>query len=203
MGRPLLSRPSCVICSLPVKRASQKTCSRICASRSSAQVRSHKLTLKCEFCGNSFKAKRSRAALQQANGYPVRFCSRPCQNESYVKNHDFVCTRCGDKKSPDEFFVDNVKRRGYVARCKSCYVKDRHDRLAIQAGRPRPDCCDICEEVSKDIVFDHCHATGRFRGWLCNRCNLTLGHVKDNKELLTKMISYLHCNSAITHDGKY
>jgi hypothetical protein len=66
------------------------------------------------------------------------------------------------------------------------------------AGRPRPEVCDICGQFDRRIVFDHCHASGAFRGWLCDRCNRTLGHVKDNTQLLTKMIAYLegHYGSA-------
>ena len=30
------------------------------------------------------------------------------------------------------------------------------------------------------LVFDFCHRTARFRGWLCNRCNLALGSFHDD-----------------------
>ena len=58
------------------------------------------------------------------------------------------------------------------------------------AGRPRPANCELCAEAAF-TKFDHCHMTGKFRGWLCDRCNRTLGQVKDSRELLAKMIEYL------------
>ncbi len=65
------------------------------------------------------------------------------------------------------------------------------DRLTQQAGRERPTTCDICEEEASRICFDHSHAKGHFRGWLCDRCNRTLGQVKDDVGLLRKLIAYL------------
>ena len=38
---------------------------------------------------------------------------------------------------------------------------------------------------------DHCHETGKVRGVLCWSCNIALGHVKDNVEVLSKMIEYV------------
>jgi hypothetical protein len=63
-------------------------------------------------------------------------------------------------------------------------------RLVAAAGRPRPTVCDLCK-LDAVTVFDHDHTTGDFRGWLCTRCNLTLGRVKDDVDLLMKMIDYL------------
>lgn len=60
----------------------------------------------------------------------------------------------------------------------------------IKAGSSRPDKCGICFEVCKPD-FDHCHKTNQFRGWLCRRCNLVLGMVKDDTELLGRLATYL------------
>lgn len=71
----------------------------------------------------------------------------------------------------------------------------REKRLAEIAGRPRPNVCDICEEPNtrrNDVIaFDHCHKHGHFRGWLCDRCNTTIGAAEDKPELLRKMADYL------------
>jgi len=62
-----------------------------------------------------------------------------------------------------------------------------------RAPRPRPEQCELCGALGV-ICFDHNHATGEFRGWLCRRCNITLGMVKDNRELLLAMVNYLLLN---------
>lgn len=65
------------------------------------------------------------------------------------------------------------------------------DRQIRQAGRPKPEHCEICGSIGR-ICFDHDHATGLFRGWICHRCNLGLGYVSDDTEILEKMITYLN-----------
>lgn len=50
--------------------------------------------------------------------------------------------------------------------------------------------CAICQRAGK-ICLDHIHATGKFRGWLCDRCNRTLGLMKDDPALLRKMTDYI------------
>lgn len=71
----------------------------------------------------------------------------------------------------------------------------RERRLAELAGRPRPLICEVCEsenERRKDVIaFDHCHKTGKFRGWLCDRCNMTIGAAADDPSLLRKLADYL------------
>lgn len=51
--------------------------------------------------------------------------------------------------------------------------------------------CAICREDNKKLVFDHCHETGKARGWLCHRCNLLLGHVENNILLFDAVVLYL------------
>lgn len=52
--------------------------------------------------------------------------------------------------------------------------------------------CYIClEAFIKRASVDHCHKSGKIRRLLCNNCNVALGNVKDNPEILKKMIIYL------------
>jgi len=41
------------------------------------------------------------------------------------------------------------------------------------------------------LSIDHCHDTGKIRGLLCFRCNLTLGYAQDNPTILEKAASYI------------
>lgn len=59
-----------------------------------------------------------------------------------------------------------------------------------RAGRPKPSHCECCGDPAK-LVFDHCHTTGKFRGWICQQCNHALGHVRDDPVRLSKLITYL------------
>ena len=59
------------------------------------------------------------------------------------------------------------------------------------AGRKKPKQCELCHQQGR-ICFDHDHENGKFRGWICNKCNAVLGLVGDNVSLLAKMIEYLN-----------
>ena len=63
-------------------------------------------------------------------------------------------------------------------------------KIKYSLVRPKSEQCEICGAMGK-ICYDHDHKTGKFRGWICSRCNLTLGMVKDNTELLDSMIKYI------------
>lgn len=58
------------------------------------------------------------------------------------------------------------------------------------AGRKKPEQCEVCGSIGR-ICFDHNHTTGKFRGWICARCNIVLGLVKDNSELLKSLSEFL------------
>jgi hypothetical protein len=38
-------------------------------------------------------------------------------------------------------------------------------------NRPVPAHCECCGDIATIIHLDHCHASGRFRGWVCPSCN--------------------------------
>ena len=69
------------------------------------------------------------------------------------------------------------------------------------APRPRPEICEVCGAFGRDsklgICYDHDHTTNKFRGWICYRCNVALGMVKDNAETLIALAEYLK-NSRLT-----
>ena len=70
-------------------------------------------------------------------------------------------------------------------------TRQRKSLTKIQrANRPKPEQCEVCSNLGK-IVFDHDHKTGKFRGWICQNCNLALGFSKDNPETLILLANYL------------
>lgn len=99
------------------------------------------------------------------------------------------------------------KRRYRMKNAERIAEEERKRRLAAHrqkteaaASRPRPDRCEVCggEEGPRKraMHWDHNHTTGEFRGWLCARCNMTLGQVKDDPALLRKLAEYLENNHA-------
>ena len=93
------------------------------------------------------------------------------------------CAECG--------FIDVVfKTRWKCGNAQRALRKITYHRAMEKKYPNRPKNCEICGEDGK-ICWDHDHKTGLFRGWLCNRCNRTLGFVYDNPELLRNLANYL------------
>lgn len=58
--------------------------------------------------------------------------------------------------------------------------------------------CAVCDrpyamitDTKCNLVVDHCHTTGEIRGLLCNTCNTTIGHMKDDPNRLRRMADYI------------
>ena len=63
-------------------------------------------------------------------------------------------------------------------------------RLGLPDAAARVGPCELCGRV-ESRSWDHDHKSGLFRGWLCSRCNLVLGRVEDDGELLAAMSEYV------------
>lgn len=109
-----------------------------------------------------------------------------------------ACSRCKEVKPLTEFHSRSEGSR-LKSQCKDCIQSQRAQRLynitrddfermlMKQEGR-----CAICKTIPKrKLDIDHCHQTGKVRGLLCNRCNIVLGQVEDNVELLKCAVEYL------------
>lgn len=78
----------------------------------------------------------------------------------------------------------------------------KQDRYAML--NDQDSCCTICDrkvhieglankETNNDnrAVIDHCHITGSVRGILCATCNLAIGKLNDDPNLLTKALLHI------------
>lgn len=72
----------------------------------------------------------------------------------------------------------------------------RKEHLEIIAGRQKPEICEICGGKGR-ICFDHDHKTGKFRGWICEHCNVLLGFAKEDINRLKLLVKYLKNNSTV------
>lgn len=63
--------------------------------------------------------------------------------------------------------------------------------------------CPICKREQIALCQDHDHETGINREMICMRCNMVLGSVKDNPELLRSMASYLEIHMQVAEANGY
>ena len=48
--------------------------------------------------------------------------------------------------------------------------------------------CQLCGKHENPLHFDHCHATGLYRGALCKQCNVALGKLGDQLDLVIERL---------------
>jgi hypothetical protein len=87
-----------------------------------------------------------------------------------------------------------LNRRRYGLKAYGLTVDEYQSMLVKQEGN-----CAICGDSLSDSLdslgrgnhVDHCHETGIVRGILCSRCNLGLGHFRNDPHILESAIRYL------------
>jgi len=159
-------------------------------------------TLTCLYCGKEFSNPARR-------GPDRKFCSPPCKDRwwrgEYGRRRQAApprpCERCGGP----------VAHKTGRPVCKDCRVDDRsqpyrrdvqlkslygitqadYDRLlALQYGR-----CAICGTTNPGTRgtwrVDHDHETGQVRSLLCDRCNLGIGYMQDDPDILMAAARYV------------
>ena len=114
-------------------------------------------------------------------------------NRNYRRSNCKVCDKERHRSYKESNrTVVNKKRVEYNRTKRAFFPPDLfEERLTSQGG-----VCAICgaEEAGGRGQFhaDHDHATETPRGVLCHRCNIALGHFRDNPEILQSAIEYLN-----------
>lgn len=126
------------------------------------------------------------------------------------------CTKCKIEKPKTLIFFPphNKKKNGLDSWCRECrnfyrseirrgkYRDIISDELLIETQKEANGKCNICGKISK-LSVDHDHKTNKFRGLLCDNCNLGLGHFKDDPLLLEFAIIYLGLSNGLISAQDY
>ena len=104
-----------------------------------------------------------------------------------------ICIRC-DHLKPIDVFEKKKRELNHRNICRHCRtgaqrVTQRLRRKHIKLHGPPPGGCGICGKG--DIVFDHCHFTNQFRGWICRSCNSGIGKMGDTWRDVQSRADYL------------
>lgn len=94
--------------------------------------------------------------------------------------------------------LDRVRATGRVSSRKRYTEKYGITREEYENRRSSVSGCEICGEMpanGKALHLDHCHVTGRLRGFLCENCNRALGMMKDDPDRLRAAAEYLETTS--------
>lgn len=157
------------------------------------------------YYAKTIERRREKAKERYQNETPEQREARNAYHREYIKNNRearLETQRRYREKNRDELRAahhayirdDNGKPNAKYLHKKKRIIEMRAIDRETLAGRPRPLACEVCGGPPSDkrgMTFDHCHTTGRFRGWLCRNCNLALGYVRDNSQLLRALADYL------------
>lgn len=149
----------------------------------------------CEFpgCGNRRNGK--TYCMAHEDHFRAGQELRPLQRRAYIIDGQKECMDC-ERVLPVEMFYKHGQ--SVIPRCKDCQaIKARRIRYGIPRDQviemmTRP--CDACgtEELSdRQRHIDHDHDTGEVRGVLCHRCNVALGMVRSDPQVLRGLIAYM------------
>lgn len=140
---------------------------------------------------------RAEAARLGAKKY---FTGKPCSNGHIAPRYAVgCCTECMKAAQRNWHSQHPAKQAEYARRC---YAKNpdgprqrslKYARAKLPTPtRPSPAACECCGKVfSKTPRLDHDHATGAFRGWLCDTCNRGIGMFGDTLAGVMRAVNYL------------
>lgn len=122
------------------------------------------------------------------------------------------CSKCNVVKPSTQFKTntsgsDHFDKDGYRLlrpECIDCAnkisigktkAKQAAKRIGIPYKAPPGTSCAICNKPPNSrqpLVFDHCHETDTFRGYLHNSCNRSIGVFGDDIQGLLNVLNYLN-----------
>jgi hypothetical protein len=106
------------------------------------------------------------------------------------------CRDCGDILIKENMTYAYFRKDGTKVPksiCKGCTTKQRNVRAELERDNPHPregSACQCCNKIAR-LNLDHCHASNRFRGWLCRECNLSIGLLGDSRKGVCQALVYL------------
>jgi hypothetical protein len=132
----------------------------------------------CKACNLAYKAAR-----QQENPQPVIERVQRWQRENRERH---LATQRARRQRPD---VKAKSRAEHLRKTFSLTPGEYDQMLAEQDGG-----CAICGREPRpgaSLHVDHDHRSGRIRKLLCFSCNAAIGHLRDDRDRLQRVIAYL------------
>jgi len=133
----------------------------------------------------------------------VREKIRKYDNERYKKSDKRRLQKHESTKRIRATLEGKIKRsiiesRIYAKKMGHCPVDPDTVKIPHEDGL-----CDFCGNPpgKRRLCLDHCHETGRFRGWLCDKCNTAFGRFGDNVEGFERAIEYLKNGRPVSQGG--
>lgn len=126
-------------------------------------------------------------------------CDNLLTDEVVMKNGGYIlCKKCISLARKDYYSrTKEIKKEIYAKSCRESFLKFKYGTseeeyrklLELQLGG-----CAICKQPCKSgnrLAIDHNHKTNEIRGLLCHNCNVALGLMNEDENLIWNMLEYL------------
>lgn len=137
-------------------------------------------------------------------GRSCKDCTKEHRLSYYERNKEQIKARVSayQKANPEVNARSRAKRKANGKRrlhdLKQNYgvTPEQYAEMLERAG----GVCEICGRVPSEVskkgpCVDHCHDTSKVRGILCAPCNMGIGHLRDDPDVLRKALEYLEHHS--------
>jgi len=154
---------------------------------------------KCTRCTKQKPISDFRKSTRGALSSWCRECEREYQRELYARNPEMSKIRSANwrVKYASKFAEKRKQERGkyYASEIARKYNLTRADAVKLLEHEGKKcKACGVVFDATKPLLrrnLDHCHATGKVRGFLCSRCNTVAGFVNDDARILQQIATYL------------
>jgi hypothetical protein len=112
------------------------------------------------------------------------------------------CKQCESDYRKQRWSEGKIKNKKKDSRVSRRYAllysynltNEQYDEMLVKQDH-RCAVCGIRPFIEK-LSVDHDHETGKVRGLLCHKCNVGIGMLRDDPEILNSAIMYLRTNEA-------
>lgn len=106
----------------------------------------------------------------------------------YLRHRERIIPKASERQrlNSERYRNKNLKRKYGIDTIEYDRMLKSQDGKCKICGTDRPGI------KGRRFAVDHNHVTGEVRGLLCLRCNLLIGHAKDDIQILQKAMEYLN-----------
>ena len=134
----------------------------------------------------------------------LKWCSG-CKDQQaeFTSASQRYCKKCRNSRAKKKYRDDPTYKQAQSKRAKQRYInigrlhiyglgKEQFLQMLEEQNNRCKICLKLFSEKGYDVPrIDHCHATGKNRGLLCNNCNRGLGFFLDSAELMERAAHYI------------